>query len=484
MKISRSRLDSEDGRIDDANFKGYGEATVVGSSGSAYTVDLSAANTFEVTLTANCTFTFSNPAASGKATPFTVILKQDSIGGRTATWPSSVVWQGAAPTLSTAPYSIDVITFLTQDAGTTYFGFAGGTVAVPTALWVWGLNDDGQLGISNTTDRSSPAQVGTLTDWVQFSIGPHHTVGLRGDGTAWSMGYGRYGKLGLGGTGLPASNITSPRQIGTLTTWAQISRGTQFSAARTTDGTLWGWGKGQYGAHGLGDLVDRSSPVQIGTLATWASLTVGNFRAFALSTDGALWAWGRGTSGYLGRGNTTTFSSPVQIGTLTDWSGVISAGSAATLAIKADGTLWAWGAHGEVGLGDGIARSSPVQVGTLADWSRVSAGSLSVGVRSDGSLWTWGSGTFGGSGHGDAVSRSSPVQVGTLADWAEVEVGVLSVVAKKTDGTLWSWGNNSNGILGLRDVVHRSSPVQIGTLGGWLNLGAQGRYGGGTGAFR
>ena len=43
-------------------------------------------------------------------------------------------------------------------------------LAAPTGsyfyeLWSWGRNNSGKLGLDNTTDYSSPKQVGALTDW-------------------------------------------------------------------------------------------------------------------------------------------------------------------------------------------------------------------------------------------------------------------------------------------------------------------------------
>ena len=128
VRISRSRIDLESGRIDRAVVKDYGE-TLVGTAsgtntGSGYEVDLDDGNVFNLILTANCTFTFSNPTASGTACSFVLYLKQDGTGSRTATWPASVVWPSAtAPTLSTTINYTDVVSFLTVDGGTTWFGF-------------------------------------------------------------------------------------------------------------------------------------------------------------------------------------------------------------------------------------------------------------------------------------------------------------------------------------------------------------------------
>lgn len=96
-------------------------------SGATHTIDITTGNVHDVTLTANCTFTFSNPIATGDCTSFTLILRQDATGSRTATWPASVKWPaGTAPTLTTTASGIDVCTFMTVDGGTVWLGFTAG----------------------------------------------------------------------------------------------------------------------------------------------------------------------------------------------------------------------------------------------------------------------------------------------------------------------------------------------------------------------
>jgi Concanavalin A-like lectin/glucanases superfamily len=107
--------------------KDYSETSVSANSSTAYTIDLESGNVFEITLTGNCTFTFSNPPATGKAGAFTLILKQDGTGSRTATWPAAVKWAGGtAPTLTTTANKVDILTFITRNAGTDWYGFVGG----------------------------------------------------------------------------------------------------------------------------------------------------------------------------------------------------------------------------------------------------------------------------------------------------------------------------------------------------------------------
>ena len=108
--------------------KDVGETCVAnGTSGSTDTIDLTDGNVHNVTLTANCTFTFSNPPASGTSGSFTLFLNQDGTGSRTATWPSEVKWAGGtAPTLTTTASRTDILVFTTIDAGTIWYGAVSG----------------------------------------------------------------------------------------------------------------------------------------------------------------------------------------------------------------------------------------------------------------------------------------------------------------------------------------------------------------------
>jgi len=102
------------------------ESTAVTSSSNAATINLRDGNVFTHTLTENVTYTFSNPAASGRASAFILKVTQDSTA-RTITWPTSVDWAAAtAPTLTTTNAGVDVFAFLTVDGGTTYYGFTLG----------------------------------------------------------------------------------------------------------------------------------------------------------------------------------------------------------------------------------------------------------------------------------------------------------------------------------------------------------------------
>jgi len=104
------------------------EYAAVTSSSNAIAINLRTANNFSHTLTENTTISFSNPAASGKVSAFTLKVIQAS-SAKSITWHSSIKWAGdEAPTLSTGNGNVDVFCGYTVDGGTNYYMFTAGQV--------------------------------------------------------------------------------------------------------------------------------------------------------------------------------------------------------------------------------------------------------------------------------------------------------------------------------------------------------------------
>ena len=341
-------------------------------------------------------------------------------------------------------------------------------------LWAWGYNTAGGLGQNNRTDYSSPVQVGGGgigsfgelggTDIGIASVGDDTIGAIKSDGTLWVIGINDQGQLGQNNR----TERSSPVQI--PGTWDQVEMGWDYSAAINTDGELWMWG--YQGANPNGTLGQNegstkySSPVQVpGT--TWRNIATGQVTVFATKTDGTMWAWGgNNDAGNLGLNQGGSWSqhmrsSPTQIpGSTWDRPSVNSSSSHAT---RTDGTLWSWGinTNGQLGLSNNTNYSSPVQVpGTT--WSRVTNGSTgsTFGLKTDGTLWSWGYNVYGQLGQNNTTNVNSQSQIpGT--DWSHISGGTYACIARKTDGTLWSWGYNIKGYLGQNNRTNYSSPVQI-----------------------
>ena len=268
----------------------------------------------------------------------------------------------------------------------------GGTensMAVKTdgSLWGWGNNEYGMMGVNDLARRSSPTQIGTEATWstAHSTLQTQNKIsgGIKTDGTLWMWGGEDYN--GLLGQNLPhnTSARSSPTQVGTDTTWSKLAMNDAAFGIKT-NGTLWAWGYNEDNTGGLGlnDQTNRSSPHQIGTDTTWSSITAnGNFKV-AVKTNGTLWSWGRNNYGQLGINEgpggppAGSRSSPHQIGTDTNWWQVRNA-TTTVWGIKTDGTLWAWGHDTNGSLGQGgseVTRSSPTQVGTDTNWKTTEYG--------------------------------------------------------------------------------------------------------------
>jgi alpha-tubulin suppressor-like RCC1 family protein len=256
--------------------------------------------------------------------------------------------------------------------GSNYYWGCSAAIDDNDHIFVWGLNDHGQLGLEDQNDRSSPIQMGGKT-WSQVSSSAYSMGAIDTDGKLWMWGDGGYGALGLNST----VDYSSPVQVGADTDWMQIACGYHYTMAIKNDGTLWAWGEGSDGKLGLGNQNDYSSPTQVGSDTNWNKVATCNDHSAAIKEDGSLFIWGRNNHGQLGQGNQINTSSPVQVsGTWTD----ITCGEYHTAAIK-NSTLWTWGENGDGQLGDGteIDKSSPVQtLMNFSGWTSVSAGYATV----------------------------------------------------------------------------------------------------------
>lgn len=171
-------------------------------------------------------------------------------------------------------------------AGSRTFATVVGGGGTQISMYSWGDNSLGQLGINNASSKSSPTQIGSLTDWSNVSAGESHALAVKSNGTLWAWGQNHYGQLGLNlvSSGTYVAIRSSPVQIGTDTNWSSVSVGYLTSFAKKTDGTVWSWGLNSSGTLGLGDSIGRSSPVQIGSNNNWNKVAAGWFMT-ALTTS-------------------------------------------------------------------------------------------------------------------------------------------------------------------------------------------------------
>ena len=256
---------------------------------------------------------------------------------------------------------------------------------VGNTLFSTGYNANGQLGDGSSTNKSTPVQTTAGgTNWRSIcvsSVNSHMAV-IKTNGELWLWGLNDYGQLGRGSGIAPSS---SPMQTAlTGTNWRQVSCGSDHTVAIKTTGELWIWGAN--GSYQLGNnsTAHKSTPVQtIAGGTNWKQAACGTSFTAAIKTNGELWTWGLNSQGQLGNNSIATASTPVQVlpGS-TNWKQV-ACGYELTTAIKTDGTLWTWGykLNGQLGDNTRDLKSTPVQT-ILAgnNWKQVGVtGSMTYG---------------------------------------------------------------------------------------------------------
>ena len=313
--------------------------------------------------------------------------------------------------------------------------YRAAAIKVDGTLWMWGYNGDGELGQNSPTNThlSSPTQIPGTTWKYVANRGAVHAI--KTDGTMWAWGDNSRGQLGQNSE----VRYSSPVQI-PGTTWStankhNITAGSGLVGAVKTDGTLWMWGYNNAGALGLNapSNANRSSPTQVGSDTTWAAISGYTYGNIATKTDGTLWSWGKNDYGQMGVNDRTQYSSPVQVGSDTTWGNLNAAVSRfGVAAIKTDGTLWQWGRNINGGMGGTGDRSSPTQIpGTT--WKEIAIGDdgTRIAVKTDGTMWGWGDNAQGQLGQNEEGNDfNSPVQI-PGSSWFSVAARRLANMAIK-----------------------------------------------------
>jgi alpha-tubulin suppressor-like RCC1 family protein len=329
-----------------------------------------------------------------------------------------------------------------------------------------------------------------LTGIAEISSGATFVMARDHNGNVWTYGANTYGQLGDGTDTSSSGDITSGTftQVPGLSSIESVAAGWETSYAVRDDGTIYAWGRNQYGQIGDSTATDRWSPVVVQwyepsslvgiTTGAPHIISGGYASAYGIKSDGTLASWGYNGSGELGNGDSVNSSTAVPVSGLSGVLGV-SSGSSGGYAVLSTGTVYAWGVNGEGQFGDGTTNNSstPVQVPGITDAIAVSGGSATgYALVDDGvnpaTVWAWGRGSDGQLGNGGNASSLTPVQVSGLVDPIAISSGANFSVALEADGTVWVWGTGTYGEMGDGSGVSSNIPVQASGLTGIIAIAA------------
>lgn len=336
-------------------------------------------------------------------------------------------------------------------------------------LSCWGTNGSGQLGVGDTTPRSTPTPVAG-GPWLEvagddFSGGPAEFE-LKGTTCALdATGHESCWGSGTATTGL--SDALVPR-VAFGRTFRHIA-GAETRTNVGSDGALLGYGDNWRGVAGTGGSAGSyceptttgANLVPIGPGTGFDTVYANRLVRFALR-GGELWGWGLNGSGTLVPGSTLDQCTPIRVGTDSDWSSIGPGFSSCGL--RNGGELYCWGdnQHGSADPNDpALLVATPRRILPDSKFLQVSSDyGVTCAVRDDHALFCWGR----HSGGSLWPATTDPiVQVGKdhAWAWAITSTDPTRICAATTSDELYCWGYNGDGLLPFPGVTTTLVPTRI-----------------------
>jgi uncharacterized repeat protein (TIGR02543 family) len=310
-------------------------------------------------------------------------------------------------------------------------------------VFMWGKNDSGQLGDGSYISKNQPVEITSNfaleknDKIISISLGDNHSVALSSYGRVFTMGGSNFGQRGSGSS----SNTNMPNSINTrLSLLANeiitgIDSGDDHSAAITSKGRIFMWGRNNEGQIGNGTFTNRNTPINItDTISLLGndrimSLNLYGNQSSILTATGRVFMWGNNSQGQLGDGSYSRKNIPTEITSNfslveSDKIILVSLGTFHSSALSSSGRVFMWGYDFEGQLGNGkqelnlTTHALPIDITdnfNLIDTDKFISVSLgrnhSSAVTQSGRVFFWGFGLYGQLGNNKSVDLHEPIEI-------------------------------------------------------------------------
>ncbi len=263
------------------------------------------------------------------------------------------------------------------------------------SLYVWGLNDKGQLGIGNTKDQSIPVENTYLPlGWKvkDLALSPGNFGGavvtdLWNVDHLYMWGNNSSGQIGTGEVGV--TEYKTPQEIEILPEYNEIKNlevGNDFASVIIEDNLgkdrIFMWGGNSKGQLGIGNQENQTKPLEITNIFPSFSSIIDMELAFSFSSialvdetgKNELYVWGNNSTGQIGVGgeadNSSYYSTPQKIASFSDGQeikDISMGGSGSSMVITnltGEDEIYTWGHNnwGQLGYDEPLYVTSPKKV--------------------------------------------------------------------------------------------------------------------------
>ena len=359
------------------------------------------------------------------------------------------------------------------------------------SLYCWGRNDNSQLGLGYGSGRvEQPQHVDLGSGRTITSLGVDdsgaegwsnnaHSCAVLDNGDLVCWGANEEGQLGLGNT---STNVSVPTvvDVGSGLTTISVSTGHSATCALLSDQSVKCWGKNDDGQLGLGNNsandVLTPHPVTFSGSSTPISLHAGRNEFCARLDNGSVACWGANTYGQFGLGNSTSQNSPISLSIPAGRTITSMSVSKEFLCLSLDnGSIVCAGKNNifQLGTGTTSAQESTWQyvagLGTSAHSVELAA-QMGCAHLVNGSVVCWGKDEWGLFGNDVASAYGTPRYGRTASEFVNFGVGRTAAslsmnfrhaCAVLDNGDLTCWARNHKSQLGLGNTTQQYQPVVV-----------------------
>lgn len=339
-----------------------------------------------------------------------------------------------------------------------------------------GDNTYGQLGDGSNISSLEPVQVKInnkipLTNVIKIAAGFNHALAITKDGALYAWGGNEEGQIGINSTENAnyASRVLNNEGTEPIYSIVDVSAGNSSSIAMDDGGNVYTWGLNSNGQLGIGNNASKSLP-QISLCSQAIRVQMGYAESGILKQNGSIESWGSNSYGELGNGSNTSYS----FGYYTNTEKIVDYTLLNSTAVTKDilGNILmcgenSFGKYGNGGTSTYTTFTATNVPSTCNSSNKIvcitgSARNVYV-VLEDGTIWTTGDNTYGQFSNGSTASSTTYVQArrsdGSFIDDAKsiakkqnyMNIGTTSYQTLNyisNDGSVYSVGDNSLGQFG------------------------------------